>query len=133
MAVRGGQFPINPITRRYIEDALRDERLLNYRHPAAPIGRVAPLDLDELEICETLHETRSLPLHQLIRQWQDSPDFAESSLRSFLRQTYGENLPRPADLQAELAETLSLLAARLGSDWTPGLVGTDGADTLPAA
>jgi hypothetical protein len=41
VAVRGGQFPINPITRRHIEDVLRQKGLLNHRRPAAPIARVA--------------------------------------------------------------------------------------------
>jgi hypothetical protein len=131
VAVRGGQFPINPITRRHIEDALQHEELLNHRRAAAPIARVAPLDLEELEICETLHETRNLPLHHLITQWQESDDFAGSSLRSFLTQTYGGNFARPADLQAELARTLSLITARLGSDWTPGLAEPEGQPAPP--
>ncbi len=120
VVVRGGQFPINPVTRRHIEDALQNGGLLNYRRPAAPIARIAPLDLEELEICETLRETRNLALHDLIRQWQQSADYAESSFRSFLSQANGGPFARPADLQAELARTLSLIAERLGSDWTPG-------------
>lgn len=120
VAVRGGQFPINPVTRRHIEDALQNGGLLNYRRPATPIAPIAPLDLEELEICETLHETGNLALHDLIRQWQKSDDYAESSFRSFLSQAYGGPFARPADLQAELARTLSLIAARLGSNWTPG-------------
>jgi len=121
VAIRGGQFPINPVTRWHIEEALRHENLLNHRRPAAPITRGALLDLEELELCETLRETRNLPLHHLITQWQESAGYADSSLRSFLIETYGENFTRPADLQAELARTLALIAVRLGSDWTPGL------------
>ena len=67
-----------------------------------------------------LHETRNLALHQVITQWQASDDFADSSLRSFVLKTYGDTVPRPADLDAELAQTLSLLAARLGIEWTAG-------------
>ena len=93
VVVRGGQFPINPVTRRHIEDALQNGGLLNYRRPAAPIARIAPLDLEELEICETLRETRNLALHDLIRQWQQSADYAESSFRSFLSQAYGGPSP----------------------------------------
>ena len=119
VAVRGGHFPINPVTRRHIKDTLRNARLLNYRRPAFPIAALAPVDLEELEICETLRETRNLSLHDLIRQWQQSDDYAESSFRAFLSKTYGGPFARPADLQAELARTLSLIAARLGSDWTP--------------
>lgn len=71
-------------------------------------------------MCETLRETRGQSLPDLIRRWQESEEYARSSLRNFLINTYGEDsFPRPADLRAELARTLSLIAARLGSDWTP--------------
>lgn len=120
VAVRGGQFPVNPVTREHIEAALKNERLLNYSSPDAPISRFAPVDLGELEMCETLHETRGLSLPDLIRQWQASEEYDRSSFRNFLIKTYGEDsFPRPADLRAELARTLSLIATRLGSDWTP--------------
>jgi hypothetical protein len=120
VAVRGGQFPVNPVTREHIEDALKNAGLLNYRDPGAPIFPFAPVDLGELEMCETLRERRGLSLPDLIRRWQASEEYARSSLRNFLIKTYGEDsFPRPADLMAELAQTLSLIAARLGSDWTP--------------
>lgn len=120
VAVRGGQFPVNPVTREHIEGALKNARLLNYRNTSAPIYPFAPVDLGELEMCETLRETRGQSLPDLIRRWQASEEYARSSLRNFLINTYGEDsFPRPADLRAELARTLSLIAARLGSDWTP--------------
>jgi hypothetical protein len=121
VTVRGWQFPLNPLTRGHIEDALRSEGLLNYRRPAMPVAGIAPVDLEELEMCETLHETRGLSLHDLITQWQESADFSRSSFRDFLIQTYGAAFARPADLQAELARLLTLIAKRLGSNWTPGL------------
>jgi hypothetical protein len=120
VAVRGGQFPVNPVTREHIEAALKNAKLLNYSSPSAPIFPFAPVDLGELEMCETLRETRGLSLPDLIRRWQASEEYARSSLRNFLINTYSEDsFPRPADLRAELARTLSLIAARLGSDWTP--------------
>jgi hypothetical protein len=120
VAIRGGQFPVNPVTREHIEDALKNARLLNYRGPSAPIFPFAPVDLGELEMCDTLRETRSLCLPDVIRQWQASDEYARSSLRNFLINNYGEeSFPRPADLRAELVRTLLLIAARLGSDWTP--------------
>ena len=121
VTVRGWQFPLNPLTRGHIEDALRSEGLLNYRRPAVPVAGIAPVDLEELEMCETLHETRGLSLPDLITQWQESADFSRSSFRDFLIQTYGAAFARPADLQAELARLLTLIARRLGSNWTPGL------------
>lgn len=35
VAVRGGQFPIDPITRMHIKDVLEHEELLNHRRPAS--------------------------------------------------------------------------------------------------
>ena len=89
--------------------------------PRRPRAAIAPVDLKELEMCETLHETRGLSLHALITQWQESADFTGSSFRSFLSQAYGAPFARPADLQAELARTLTLIAKRLGTGWSPGL------------
>jgi hypothetical protein len=120
LAVRSGQFPINPVTRPQIEDALKSGGLLNHQRPAAPIAPMAPVDLGELEMCETLHETRGVSLPELITGWQASDGYASTSLRGYLRDTYGDFFPRPADLEAELADTLKQLAARLGSGWTPG-------------
>ena len=120
VAVRGGQFPVNPVTRVHIDAAIKAARLLNYRRADLPVFPFAPVDLGELEMCETLHETRGRSLPDLIRQWQASDDYARSSLRNFLIKTYGEDaFPRPADMRAELARTLSLSAARLGISWTP--------------
>lgn len=120
VAVRGGQFPVNPVTREHIEHALKNAGLLNYRGPSVPIFPFAPVDLGELEMCETLRETRGMSFPEVIRKWQASDEYARTSLRNFLIFTYGEeSFPRPSDLWAELARTLSLIAARLGSNWTP--------------
>jgi len=71
-------------------------------------------------MCETLSETRGRSLPDLIRQWQASEGYARSSLRNFLIKTYTqEGFPRPADMRAALAQTLSRIAARLGTTWTP--------------
>lgn len=43
-----------------------------------------------------------------------------SSLSNFLIKTYTEEgFPRPADMRAALAQTLSLIAGRPGTTWTP--------------
>jgi hypothetical protein len=118
--VRGGQFPVNPVTREHIDAALKTARVLNYRRTDIPVFPFAPVELGELEMCETLHETRGQSLPDLIRQWQTSDDYDRSSFRNFLIKAYGEEgFPRPADMRAELAKTLSLIAARLGTSWTP--------------
>jgi len=120
VAVRGGPFPVNPVTREHIDAALKEARLLNYRRADLPVFPFAPVDLGELEMCETLHETHGRSLPDLIRQWQASDDYGRSSLRNFLIKTYTEEgFPRPADMRTALAQTLSLIAARLGATWTP--------------
>ncbi|HXL90437.1 MAG TPA: hypothetical protein VN969_15945 [Streptosporangiaceae bacterium] len=133
VAVGGGQFPVNPVTREHIDAALKTARLLNYRRVDLPVFPFAPVDLGELEMCETLHERRGRSLPELIRQWQASDDYARSSFRNFLIKTYGEDaFPRTADMRAALAQTLSLAAARLGTSWTP-VDTTDIGDTTPTA
>ena len=115
-----------PVPRQPAHPRAHRGRPAQRRAPELPASRrahrrVAPVDLEELETCETLHETRGLSLHDLITQWQESADFSRSSFRDFLSEAYGGPFARPADLQAELARTLTLIAERLGSDWTPGL------------
>jgi hypothetical protein len=120
VAVRGGQFPVNPVTRQHIDAALKKARLLNYRRADLPVFPFAPVDLGELEMCETQHETHGRSLPDMIREWQASDDYAQSSLRNFLIKTYTEEgFPRPADKRAALTQTLSLIAARLRTTWTP--------------
>jgi hypothetical protein len=82
VSVRGGHFPVNPVTREHIENALKAKGLLSHRSPGAPIFPLAPVDLGELEMCEALHETRSLPFPELIRKWQASSDYSRCSLHA---------------------------------------------------
>jgi hypothetical protein len=88
--IRGGQFPVNPVTREHIDAALKTARVLNYRRADVPVFPFAPVDLGELEMCETLHETRGQSLPDLIRQWQTFDDYDRSSFRNFLIKAYGE-------------------------------------------
>lgn len=83
VAIRRGQFPI---TRPQIEQALRAD---------ARIDPIALLDLDELEVCETLRETHHLPLPRVIAQWQASDGCANSSPRTFLVGEYGGGFDQP--------------------------------------
>ena len=68
--------PANPVARRHIDAALKSARLLNYRRADLPVFPFAPVDLRELEMCKTLHETPGRCLPGLIRQWQESDDYA---------------------------------------------------------
>jgi hypothetical protein len=110
VVVCGGQFPVNPITLRDVKRQLATESLLTD-------GRIQPLvllDLEELEACDALHETRHVTLPQLIDDWQQSP-YREASLRSYLSSRYGgQNIGRSAHLRAALESSTKIMQERLG-------------------
>src|ERR1022692_2988329 len=93
VVVCGGQFPVNPITLRDVKRQLTTEGVLTD-------GRIQPLvllDLEELEACGALHETRHVTMPQLVGDWQQSA-YHEASLRSYLSFRYGgQNIGRSAD------------------------------------
>ncbi len=119
MVVCGGQFPVNPITLRDVKRQLTTEGLLTD-------GRIQPLvllDLEELEACDALHETRHVTVPQLIGDWQQSA-YREASLRSYLSSRHGgQNIGRSADLRTALASSMKIMQERLGltPDATDGL------------
>jgi hypothetical protein len=110
VVVCGGQFPVNPITLRDVKRQLTTEGLLTD-------GRIQPLvllDLEELEACDALHETRHVTMPQLVGDWQQSA-YHEASLRSYLSFRYGgQNIGRSADLRAALASSTKIMQERLG-------------------
>jgi hypothetical protein len=110
VVVRGGQFPVNPITLRDVKHQLAAEGLLTD-------GRIQPLvllDLEELEACNALHETRHVTMPQLIGDWQQSA-YREASFRSYLSSRYGgQNIGRSAELRAALASSAEIMQERLG-------------------
>ena len=62
------QYPVNPLTTRYIEEQLAAEGL----PPSGPIQPLALLDLEELEGCQALHQRRGMTLPQLLDAWRRS-------------------------------------------------------------
>ena len=105
--------------------------LLKRRNPAAAaelLERAAAAEPASRSITEALgraqfdtgrYEAAADSFRRIVES-SPSDDYARSSLRNFLIKTYGEeSFPRPADMRAELALTLTLIAARLGIDWTP--------------
>jgi hypothetical protein len=111
VAVRGGHYPVNPITRRYLEEEWFTAESL-FAHPG--IRDLALLDLEELEACEALNRHRHLTLPQILADWQTSP-YRDGSLRSHLILTYGgQEIGRPQDIEDALHETTTMIAQRLG-------------------
>ena len=80
----GGQFPVNPLTIRYINEQLTAEGL-----PAA--GTIQPLillDLEELEGCQALHQRNGMTLPELLDAWRRSP-YRDAAFRNYLAYEYG--------------------------------------------
>jgi hypothetical protein len=117
VVVRGGAFPVNPATRRYIDDCLAQETLLA---PAdARIQPLALVDLEELERCEALSSARGISLPAILAGWQSSP-YRAMSLHSYLVQELrAADVGRPAGIQAALDGAFAVIAQRLGAEWPP--------------
>ena len=111
VAIRGGHYPVNPITRRYLREKwLTPEGL--FAHPL--IRDLALLDLEELEACEALNRHRHLTLPEILAAWQSGP-YRDGSLRSHLVLTYGgQTIGRPEDIEDALHETTTMIGQRLG-------------------
>lgn len=110
VVVCGGQFPVNPLTMRYINEELKASGLV----PEGPIEPLALMDLEELEGCAALRERRSLTLPQLLRAWRASA-YAAVAFRNYLAYEYGgRELGRPGDVGNALAESMLAIQQRLG-------------------
>jgi hypothetical protein len=110
VVVCGGQFPINPLTMRYINEELKANGLV----PEGPIEPLALMDLEELEGCAALRERRGLTLPQLLRAWRASA-YADAAFRNYLAYEYGgRELGRPGDVGNALAESMLAIQRRLG-------------------
>ena len=117
VVVISGQFPVNPLTIRYINEQLTAE---GHR----PDGTVQPLtvmDLEELEGCHALLQRKGRTLPQLLDAWRTSP-YRDAAFRNYLaHEIGGQELGRPADVQDALAESFSIIQQLLGTpgQWTP--------------
>jgi hypothetical protein len=117
VVVGGGQFPVNPLTIRYIREQLAFEGL----PPGGAIEPLALLDLEELEGCQALHQRRGMTLPQLLDGWRQSR-YGGVAFRNYLAYEYGgQELGRPQDVQDALAESLEIIQQRLGATgiWSP--------------
>ncbi|MEY9912818.1 hypothetical protein ABIA35_009085 [Catenulispora sp. MAP12-49] len=114
VAVRGGQFPINPVTRRYVKECLAAENLLQ---DTRTIADFALIDLEDLENCEALSEKRGATFPDVLEGWASSR-YRDTSLRSYLIQALDiGQLGRPTHLQDELDQAFTGLGNRLRALW----------------
>jgi hypothetical protein len=91
MVICGGQFPVNPITTRYINEQLAAEGL----NPDGVIQPITLLDLEELEGCQALHQRRGLTLPQLLDGWRRSR-YGGVAFRNYLAYEYGGHAVVPS-------------------------------------
>lgn len=116
VVVISGQYPVNPLTIRYINEQLTAE---GHR----PDGTVQPLtvmDLEELEGCHALLQRKGRTLPQLLDAWRASP-YRDAAFRNYLaHEIGGQELGRPADVEDALAESFEVIQRLLGTPaaWT---------------
>ena len=117
VVVISGQYPVNPLTVRYINEQLTAE---GHR----PDGTVQPLtvmDLEELEGCQALLQRKGRTLPQLLDARRASP-YRDAAFRNYLaHEIGGQELGRPGDVQDALAESFEVIQRLLGAPgtWTP--------------
>jgi hypothetical protein len=112
VVVGGGQFPVNPLTIRYISEQIAAGRL----QPNGPIQPLALLDLEELEGCQALHQRQGMTLPQLLDAWRQS-QYGGVAFRNYLAYEYGgQEIGRPDDVQAALAESFEIIQRLLGAE-----------------
>ena len=117
VVVIGGQFPVNPLTARYISEQLTAEG----HKPDGAVQQVAILDLEELEGCHALWQRRNQTLPQLLDAWRNSP-YRDAAFRNDLSyEIGGQELGRPRDIQQALAEAFTAIQQHLGTpgQWIP--------------
>jgi hypothetical protein len=83
VVVVGGGYPVNPLTRRYIGNQLRQEGLF----ANMSVERLCILDLEDVDMLEGLCEGGRTPL-ELLAGWQAS-DMADLPLKSYVIQHVG--------------------------------------------
>jgi hypothetical protein len=111
VVVIGGQFPVNPLTIRYISEQLAAEG----HRPDGTVQPLAVLDLEELEGCHALWQRRSQTLPQLLDAWRSSA-YRDAAFRNYLSyEIGGRELGRPADVQEALAESFTVIQQHLGT------------------
>jgi hypothetical protein len=111
VVVVGGGYPIHPFTVEYIDGVLRDEGLLM----DARIGRLAVVDVGELEILEALAE-EGHSVVDVLSGWKSSSLHAVP-LKNYVISEFGGERPfRPARMKDRVEATFKTIVDRLGFD-----------------
>lgn len=117
IVVISGQFPVNPLTIRYINEQLTVEG----HRPDGTVQPLTVLDLEELEGCQALLQRKGRTLPQLLDAWRHST-YRDAAFRNYLAyETDGQELGRPDDVRAALTESFEVIQQLLGTPgaWTP--------------
>jgi hypothetical protein len=105
IVVCGNHFPVNPVTRNYVEGLLQGKGMLQ----AHGIKPLAVIDLDELESCVSLAKAGVL-LPELIAGWLADVSYRKGSLTLYLWAKYGGiRLERPSHVAASLHEAMDAI------------------------
>jgi hypothetical protein len=105
IVVCGNHFPVNPVTRNYVEGLLQGKGMLQ----ANGIKPLAVIDLDELESCVSLAKAGIL-LPELIADWLADASYRKGSLTLYLWAKYGGiRLERPSHIAASLHEAMDAI------------------------
>lgn len=103
--VCGNHFPVNPVTRNYVEGLLQGKGMLQ----VPGIQPLAVIDLDELESCVSLAKAGVL-LPDLLAPWLSDVSYRKGSLTLYLWARYGGiRLERPAHVAASLREAMDAI------------------------
>jgi len=103
--VCGNHFPVNPVTRNYVEERLQGKGKLQ----SSGIKPLAVIDLDELESCVSLAKAGVL-LPDLLTDWLADVSYRKGSLTLYLWATYGGNqLERPSHVAADLRQAMDAI------------------------
>lgn len=104
----GGQFPVNPVTIRYIKERVAAEGLLRDNR----VRSLGIIDLQTLDACESLHLGEGITLLHLMDQWIESP-YAEMPLYSYLVSEFsGHEMVRPADAHDAISKSFAIMRER---------------------
>jgi hypothetical protein len=117
VVVISGQYPVNPLTIRYINEKLTAEG----RRPDGTVQPLTVMDLEELEGCQALLQRKGRTLPQLLDAWRASP-YRDAAFRNYLAyEIGGQELGRQGDVQDALAESFDVIQQLLGAPgtWTP--------------
>ena len=122
VVIVGGQFPVNPLTTRYLAERLAAAG----HHPDPAVQPLTVLDLEELEGCQALYERNALTLPQLLDAWRNSA-YRAAAFRNYLAFAIGgPAVGRPRDITDALAASFTAIRQRFGANgaWPPGETGT---------